>query len=108
MNVENRIKLEKKIVRKMCKDGIAKGWTVSVNDGEEWTIKRSKDMKAIMKAVMTTDEDIIRFRDGTGERVGDVYLVYGNDGWDVISDYSSNPVMEAFQDEMTKFTSQFE
>jgi hypothetical protein len=88
--VAKRIKMERAIISRLVKDGLKLGYVVSVCDGEEWTVKKSTSYKAIMGAIQTTDEDIIRFRKADGELVGSFYMVYGNDGYDVISDYSDN------------------
>jgi hypothetical protein len=88
--VAKRIKMERAIISRLVKDGLKLGYVVSVCDGEEWTVKKSKSYKAVMNAIQTTDEDILRFRKENGELVGSFYMVYGNDGYDVISDYSDN------------------
>ena len=69
------------------------GYLLGVNDGEETTIHHSRDINAIQKALFTTDEDYL-FVYIKGDNTKDprpqywVKAVYGNDGWDVISDYS--------------------
>lgn len=83
-----RQSLEKRVISRLVKDALAKNYTVSLNDGEEWTVKRSRNYEEIMGAIMTTDEDFLRIRDEKGESVGSVTLIYGNDGWDVIADWS--------------------
>jgi len=109
MTVETRIDIEKKIIRHMVELAIAKGWVVSVYDSEEWTLESSKDIEAIMNAVMTTDEDLLRFYDKENtKRIGTVYLVYGNSGWDVICDYTVSDMMEQFMEEVSKFSEAFE
>lgn len=95
MNVKLRQELERKIVRAIAKEAIRTGHTVSVSDGEEWTVKRSAKVSEIMGAIMTTDQDMLRIRDAEGKHIGDIALIYGNDGYDVISDYHCNPVMES-------------
>ena len=94
MNVANRQRLERRIVRAAVAEALRTGHKVSVNDGEVWTVSKSTDLAEIMGAVMTTDEDKLRIYDARGERIGDVWLVYGNDGYDVIADYHDNPEME--------------
>lgn len=82
---------ERAIAERLVTDAIAiaQGYQVSVNDGEAWVVKRSTDSKAIMAALFSTDEDYIRIRkDGEESSVGTFTLVYGNDGWDVIADWS--------------------
>ena len=88
MNIQTRIKIETRIVSRVVKDALRAGYTLSLCDGEVWTVKRSTQYRAIMSAIMTTDEDLIRLRDKDGNNLGTVYFVYGNDGFDVIADYS--------------------
>lgn len=93
MSIKLRQELELRIIRAIIKEALAVGITVSVYDGEEWTVKNSEKLSDIMKAVMTTDEDTLRFNTCSGERIGDVLLVYGNDGWDVIADHTESIAM---------------
>jgi hypothetical protein len=86
---------EARIARKIVKDALANGWTVSVYDGEEWTVKRSADSRAILDALCTTDSDVLRLRDASGEPVGNIWLVWGNDE-DVISDHTDSEAMADF------------
>ncbi len=80
----------------VTRDANAQGYQVSVNDGEAWVVKRSTDSKAIMAALFSTDEDYIRIRkDGEETSVGTFTLIYGNDGWDVIADWSYSAETEA-------------
>lgn len=95
MNVENRIKLERRIVRAIVTAAVKAGHNVSVYDGEDWPLKRSGNVAEIMQAVMSTDEDTLHIRSAQDGVIGDVYLVYGNDGWDVIADHTSSPEMDA-------------
>jgi len=49
-----------------------------------------------MRAIMTTDDDMLLFNASTAsgapedKMVGWVRLIYGNDGWDVVNDYTTN------------------
>ena len=96
MPVWLRHRHERAIAERLVTDAIALGYQVSVNDGEEWTVKRSTDSKAIMAALFSTDEDYIRIRkDGEETSVGTFTLIYGNDGWDVIADWSYSVETEA-------------
>lgn len=76
------------------------GYLLGVNDGEETTLKHSHDIKAVQKALFTTDEDwLLVYEDADQDdplnvAANDsnrsdwwVRLVYGNDGYDVVSDY---------------------
>lgn len=75
------------IVRHLVRKALKRNWTISVNDSEEWTVKNATDFATIVKALFTTDSDILLFRN-KGTPLGKVYLVYGNAGHEVISDYS--------------------
>ena len=88
MNLQTRIAIEKRIVHRVVKDALRAGYSVSVFDGEEFTLNHSTDSKTILAALMTTDEDTIRLHDKDGNYQGAVFFVYGNDGYDVIADYS--------------------
>ena len=94
MTLAQRIQIEKDIATKIVDDALARDYSVSVFDSEEWTVKKSRDRNEIIQALMTTDEDTLSFNKQGGERIGWVYLVYGNTGWDVICDYIVNDDME--------------
>jgi hypothetical protein len=55
-------------------------------DGES---KVTSDRAQILKDLFQGDDDRLYAHKG-GKYFGWVYLVYGNDGWDVISDYTTN------------------
>jgi hypothetical protein len=82
------------IARRLVKRAIALGYTVSVNDGEAFTVIRSRNESDIVDALETTDSDMLVFRWPDGTRVGWVYLVWGN-AEDIISDCSDNADSEA-------------
>jgi hypothetical protein len=84
-----RQEFEKKIARKVIDDALAAGYTLDVHDSEEWALRNSFDADAIMAAMFSTDADSLHFRKG-GELIGWVWFIYGNSGWDVISDYTVN------------------
>jgi len=91
--IARRQAIERTIARRVIMDALKAGYTLSVNDGEEVTVRESVDGKAVLAALMTTDEDyLILHKDG---KAGWVRFVYGNDGWDVINDYtvSIEPVL---------------
>ena len=87
---------EARIARKIVADALEKGWTISVWDGEEWTVKRSSDSDRIIGALCSTDSDALRFRDGD-TIIGSVSLVWGNDE-DVISDHTDCPELNEFME----------
>ena len=107
-SVARRIRVEQKIARKLIDIVLAKGYNISVNDGEEWVLLRSQSVKAICDAMMTTDEDKWQIRRTDQMPVGKVWFVYGNDGYDVVSDYSDNPDMEEIMAELKVYVDKLE
>lgn len=94
---------ERAIAERLVTDAIAQGYQVSVNDGEAWVVKRSTDSKAIMAALFSTDEDYIRIRkEGEEGSVGTFTLIYGNDGWDVVADWSYSAETEAQMEQIQR------
>jgi len=65
------------------------GYTVSVFDTVETTVEKSNDIVEILQAMRTTGEDYLIAYEGD-ENKGWVRFVYGNSGWDVINDYTTN------------------
>ncbi len=84
--LQSRIATETLIAMQCVTTALDMGHSVSVNDGEEFTVEKSRDKKAIKAALQTTDEDYLHFYRADGTRIGWVFLVYGNEGWDVMSD----------------------
>lgn len=97
-----RIRAEKRMATALVTASIQRGFTVSVNDGGEWVVKRSTNKAEIMAALFSTDEDQIVIRDQDGNRSGWFQLIYGNDGHDVVSDYSDNAVCNAIWEEVLR------
>lgn len=98
--VSKRQKIERAIARRLILDGLAAGFTIAVHNGEELLPVRSK-VRDVLADMFSVDEEHLFFygADGRrfgwvcgadGRRVGWVFFVYGNDGWDVINDYTCN------------------
>lgn len=83
------------IVSALVNDALAKGYSLSVHDGEAWSLKRSTDKAAVIGAIGTTDMDTVRLRKPCGTVAGNVVLVYGNRDWTTIADYTDTPEIEA-------------
>lgn len=91
MSDKLRQMIERRILRRTIATLLAAGYKISVNDGEETTLRWSTDRKAIYEATRTTDEDWLLVHEGDERRhCGFVRFIYGNDGWDVINDYSTH------------------
>jgi adenylosuccinate synthase len=95
--IAQRIHVERAIVRAFVEAVLKahEGYTLRVHDGEEFATEKTRDTDEIMKAIMSTDEDHLYVYEGS-RRVGYLYLVYGNSGWDVMSDYTDIPEFKSF------------
>lgn len=107
LSVKARQALEKRIARAFIKQALAAGFAISVFDGMEEPIIKSRDETAIIKAMFSVDtEHLFLYRDEDGgKRFGWVFFVYGNDGWDVVSDYTTN--LEPYMTEANKIADQY-
>lgn len=87
---------EARVARKLIKAALARELSISVNDGEEWTVKRSRNYREIVDALATTGEDILHMTAPTGDRIGSFVLIYGNDesGEELIADHTDNDICE--------------
>ena len=87
---------ERKVARKLVRDVLAAGYSISVNDGEEWTVSRATTCMPIFNALCTTGEDILQLYDADHHGAGCFYLVWGNEesGECLISDFTANDLCE--------------
>lgn len=102
-----RILVEGKIMYHVARKLIGYGYAIRVlpgreDDGLPWMT----DAKEIMHESMACDEDIWCVGSHDGNRVGAIYFVQGNDGWDVISDWSwrENAFGKTFNDQMEEIS----
>lgn len=90
-----RFELEWDITLALVRAALKTGYLVGLNNGEEVHGPFSSALD-VMSEVNEVDEERLTFwKDG--KQIGWVFLVYGNDGYDVISDYTTNmeELMEA-------------
>lgn len=86
MNVEQRIEIERKVVRHMIRTLKANGWVLDcIDNGDGEDLKVDTETEA-MEEIFAVDEARVYFTKG-GKTHG-VFLVMGNDGYDVICDHS--------------------
>lgn len=92
MNLDNRLRIEREIANAAVNGLLRAGYEISVFDGEEVVNSPVNDAELIIADMFSTDiERLEVYRAGDYERrVGWVLFVYGNDGWDVICDYTTN------------------
>lgn len=84
-----RIAGETRVVRRVVRDLLAAGYSLTVDDGEDEPVKKSTKFSEIVAALMQTDEDYL-YTHKQGCPNSFVRFVYGNDSWEVICDYSTN------------------
>lgn len=88
-SLAKRIDAERRMARALVKEAILLDYTISVHDGDSYVLKKSKDQKTILSKMYSTDEEMLYLYEDD-QRIGWFHLVYGNDGYDVVSDYSDN------------------
>jgi hypothetical protein len=77
----NRIAMEQEIVTRVVDALLAAGCSLATDYDQIPT----RDRAVILSSLMETDDDRLIVRPA-----GWVYFVYGNDGFDVVSDYTTN------------------
>ena len=86
-----------KEVRRLIEIILKRGYKVTVQDEEEVVLRKSTDPEKIFSKLDTTSEDYLALWDAEQKKyVGTFVLIYCNaeDGSEVISDYTFNPVCE--------------
>ncbi|MBS0045139.1 hypothetical protein KFE26_23100 [Shewanella sp. M16] len=83
--------METAIIDKTIDALLAAGLHLAVYDGEEITTPITTDKAVIVAALGTTELDYLCcYASPTAVRTGFVMLVYGNAGYEVICDYTTN------------------
>ena len=77
---------------------LAHGYSISVNDGDDWPVKQSRNAAEICEAASAVSEALLRLRDGDGKTVGVIDLVFGNAPDELICDHTDTPAMNALFD----------
>lgn len=95
--VKMRQLVEREIATALIDVFLAAEFSISIDNGDngenEYEIFNSKDKAAILAAMFKTDEERMYIHKGGEDDLNPfawVYLVYGNDGWDCISDHTTN------------------
>lgn len=97
--------MDARIVDKAIADFLAAGFALGVNDGEVTTVRNCRDAVTVRKAMMSTDEDYLHvYKDG--KMFGWVRFIYGEYGWDVICDHTTN--LEPYLAGCSALSDQFE
>lgn len=93
MGVKMRQLVEKEISAAIVDALLKAGFELQINNGDSES-RFMIDRANIIKHLYLTDEDYIMVRHADNSDKTSVFgwvkLVYGNDGWDVLSDYTTN------------------
>ena len=87
--IQARILVEYAVVSSLVDELLEQGCLISINDGDGIALRKSTNRNAILSSIMSVDEEHLIVYHQTG-RLGSIFLVYGNDGWDVVNDYSTS------------------
>jgi hypothetical protein len=89
MSVKMRQIVEREISTAVVDALLGAGYSLSVDNEDEQT-EYSTDRETILNWMYQTDVERVYAKNTDGVAFAWVYFVYGNDGWDVISDYTVN------------------
>jgi hypothetical protein len=85
--IKARARMEASIVLRLLETLIAAGYSVSVDDGDGDA--QSGTVEKLAGIIFSVDASLVEVCRGR-KWIGTVSLVLGNDGWDVISDYTTS------------------
>lgn len=97
-----RARVELKIVSKLIAVAKERGYILKVRDYEE-VGDTDYDVKT---ALFNLDEATVEVYDAAGSRLGTIFLVFGNDGYDLLADY--NITLEEFLKPVSDLCDRFE
>jgi hypothetical protein len=88
-----------KAYKHLVKFALAQNCTVSVWDGEEWQVKRSSSLKAIIEAIESVEEAQITIRDNQGDKLGWALVsAFGLADDETVIDNTITPFMESWDE----------
>lgn len=87
MNIES---MEREIIKALVGEAFKQGFTkIIIDNGGDERIYCS-DIEEVMASIRQTDEEHMFFAHPDVAKMPCVFLVYGNDGYDVIADHSTS------------------
>jgi dihydroxyacetone kinase DhaKLM complex PTS-EIIA-like component DhaM len=104
--------MERQIIKALVTEAFKRGFTKIIidNGGDDEEQITCTDTKEVMASIQQTDEEVMFFvyPDFSSPPLS-VYLVYGNDGYDVIADHSSslNEIIDTIQPLIDTLEAQF-
>lgn len=81
---------ERGIAREVIRCLVDAGYSVTIDNSADHPVKRSTNKREIFDALCQTGQDYLVAYDMVGQRVGWVWLVYGNEPCELIADYTLN------------------
>lgn len=82
------------VYKTLIKRALAKNYTISVWDGEEFQEKKSTAYKKIVESVESVEEAVLHLYDGDKQIGWALVSPYGLEDDETIIDYGMNPIME--------------
>lgn len=106
--VRLRVAAEKKIAGEIVRIAMENCWAIGIKDEDGVVLPPCQFADKILAAMFGTDEDVLTLyvtddHGRTKMRVGWIHLIYGNDGLDVVHDFSVNDSMEGLMDLVNAF-----
>ncbi len=105
---EQRQAIEKEIATQIVTSALAAGYEIGVDNGGDEEEYRGKNKEEILKNMFATDSEYLYMYRASHHTSasGYVLLVYGNDGWDVMSDWTTSldPVLAEAQELSDKYS----
>lgn len=77
--------MQNQVLRSLIAELLEQGFSLTVDDGEDYPVVKSTDADEVFDALQSVDEEHLRvYKNDNLYAI--VFLVYGNDGYDVIAD----------------------
>ena len=82
---------ERFVVRGIVNRALDKGYLLTVFDGEEFPVLHSDDAEEVMDNLGHCDEEWLHVENDARQKIGVIFLVYGNDADEVVCDCTDKP-----------------
>lgn len=96
----NRLRDERIMATALIAACLKRGLSISVWDGEAFTLKHSTNKLHILERLATADDDAIVINHPERGRIGSFLLIYGNSGAELIADHADNPTCNEILDKL--------
>lgn len=93
---------ERTVFMNLVEAALQRGCIISVNDGEEFAVKRSRERAAIFEAANAVGEATLIVRYDNGVLAGSIMVVWGNSPEELFADYSDNAFIGALVDQAVR------